>query len=172
MFSPAGRSSSSSDGNSRGGEKAAREHMLLLPISESQMEKMQKDFFIWTCGHSLSLEKRHKIAHCVNYRFSSECVPLYTTVAHWHCPWVLCTGRVATHDFLGQEAVQVHPGFTSTFHVNTHLLIIFHSDIFQHIVFSIHLQLLPRLSASPGEIKNVHIKSPIWSKWVIRGIQH
>ena len=38
-----GRSTSgSSDGNSRGGEKAAREHMLLLlPISESQMAEMQ-----------------------------------------------------------------------------------------------------------------------------------
>ena len=44
MFRPAG--SSSSDGNSRGGEKAAREHMLLLPISESQMMKMQKVFYL------------------------------------------------------------------------------------------------------------------------------
>ena len=103
-------------------------------------------FFIWACGHSLSPEKRHKIAHCVNYRFSSECVPLYTTVAHWHCPWVLCTGRVATHDFLGQEAVQVHPGFTSTFHVySLHPFAhIFHSNTLQCIVFTCSCYLVCR----------------------------
>ena len=44
MFAPAGRiSSAGSDGNSRGGEKAAREHMLPSAKGE-RMAKMQTAF--------------------------------------------------------------------------------------------------------------------------------
>ena len=91
MFGPAGRSSSSSDGNSRGGEKAAREHMLLLPISESQMEKMKKVFDLDLWAFFITRKKTQNGPPCKLSVFLGMCSFVYDRcslalsmgIVHW-----------------------------------------------------------------------------------------